>query len=134
MSANLNCWCGTGNLTRDPESRSLSSGKSVCSFSIAVNSGYGDKKKVMFLKITAWDKLGEFVNQYAKKGNTVAVTGPLECRKYMNSNGEEKESWEVTAREVQLIGGNRGGDGQQKGEASKPGYQSQDDIDEEIPF
>jgi single-strand DNA-binding protein len=103
MSSSLNVWSGTGNLTRDPETKQTPSGKSVTTFGIGVNNGYGDKKSTMFLTITAWEKLGSIVQQYASKGAKVAVTGSLSCRTYTNKAGEEKQVWEINAREVELL-------------------------------
>ena len=62
----------TGNLTRDPELRTTPNGASVCSFSVAVNRVYRDasgeqKEDVSFIDCSAWGKLGEMINQYAKK-------------------------------------------------------------------
>ena len=75
-----------GNLTRDPELRSTQNGASVCSFSVAVNRVYRDtsgeqKEDVSFIDCSAWGKLGEMINQYAKKGSGVLVSGRLDQRK-----------------------------------------------------
>jgi len=103
MSSSLNVWSGTGHLTRDPETKQTPSGKSVTTFGIGVNNGYGDKKSTMFLTITAWEKLGGIIQQYATKGSHVAVTGSLSCRTYTNNAGVEKQVWEINAREVELL-------------------------------
>jgi single-strand DNA-binding protein len=109
MSSSLNVWSGTGHLTRDPETKTTPNGKSVTTFGIGVNNGYGDKKSTMFLTITAWEKLGGIVQQYATKGAHVAVTGSLSCRTYTNNAGVEKQVWEINARDVELLQ-SKGGD------------------------
>jgi single-strand DNA-binding protein len=101
--ANLNVWTGTGNLVTDPETRTLSTGKTVTNFRIGVSTGFGERKSTLFLNVEAWEKLGAFVQQYAHKGSIVAVTGELHCREYTNNNGEKKQSWEIKAREVEAI-------------------------------
>jgi len=99
----MNVWTGTGNLVRDPETRQTSTGKSITGFSIAVSVGFGASKSTMYLKVSAWEKLGNFVQQYAHKGSSVAVTGPLSCNTYTDKNGVEKQSWEINARDVELL-------------------------------
>ena len=75
-----------GNLGRDPEMRYLPSGAAVTSFSVAVNKSYtkasGEKvKETVWLRISAFGKLAEVVNQYCKKGQTVLVVGELQADK-----------------------------------------------------
>ena len=65
-----------GNLTKDPELRTTSSGKSVCSLSIAVQDSY-NKEKTHFFNCTAWGKTGEVINQYFSKGKKIGITGRL---------------------------------------------------------
>ena len=65
-----------GRFTRDPELRTTPNGANVCSFSVAVNRTYRDsngeqKEDVSFIDCSAWGKLGEMINQYAKKGSGV---------------------------------------------------------------
>ena len=87
----------TGNLTRDPELRSTPNGASVCSFSVAVNRVYRDasgeqKEDVSFIDCSAWGKLAEMINQYAKKGTGVLVSGRLDQRSWEDKNTGQKRS------------------------------------------
>ena len=73
-----------GNITRDPELRSTPSGAKVCSFSVAVNRTYRDanganQESVSFIDCSAWGKVAEILEQYAKKGTGILVSGRLEC-------------------------------------------------------
>ncbi|MBQ6593845.1 single-stranded DNA-binding protein [Candidatus Saccharibacteria bacterium] len=82
----------TGNITRDPELRSTTSGSSVCSFSVAVNRTFRgtdgeNKEEVSFIDCTAWGKLGEMIAQYGKKGSGVLVSGRLSQRSWDDKNG-----------------------------------------------
>ncbi len=98
-----------GNLTRDPEIRYVDGGgKSVTQFDLAVN-GRKDKEP-LFLRIIAWEDLGERCNQYLKKGSGALVEGRLEVRKY-ETNGEKRLAVECVASNVQFLdGGNRNSD------------------------
>ena len=93
-----------GRLTRDPELRTTTTGKSVCDFSIAV------QKKIKpqdgspdadFFRVNAWEKTAEFVANYLNKGRLVAVDGRLQSRKYTASDGTNREVVEVVAESVQ---------------------------------
>lgn len=78
----MNQFNGIGNLTKDPELRKTQSNLSVCSFTIAINEGYGDKKTTDYIDCVAWRNLAENLAQYQRKGNKIAVTGKL-----------KKETW-----------------------------------------
>jgi single-strand DNA-binding protein len=110
---NFNLIIQGGNLTRDPEISYTPQGTPVCKFSIAVNSGWGDKKKVHFLECVFFGKRAETVSQYLSKGSSVLVTGRLEEQKW-ESNGEKKSKWQINVSDVTLgakKGSDQGGDG-----------------------
>ena len=74
-----------GNLTKDVDLRTTQSGKSVASFTIAVNRRFKDKegeKQTDFFSIIAWGQLGEMCGRYLAKGRKVAVVGELQTRSY----------------------------------------------------
>ncbi len=95
-----------GRLTRDPELRTTSTGKSVTDFSIAV-----DKKikptdgtsTADFFRVSAWGQTAEFVANYLHKGRLVAVDGRLQSRKYQASDGSNREVVEIVADNVQSL-------------------------------
>lgn len=93
-----------GRLTHDPELRTTAGGKSVTTFSIAV------QKKIKpqdgspdadFFRVSAWDKTAEFVANYLTKGRLCAVDGRLQSRKFTDSQGQNREVVEVVAESVQ---------------------------------
>ena len=86
-----------GNLTRDPEVRYTASGKAVCTFSIAVNDGYGENKKAYFFPVVVWNKPAEACGNLLHKGSKVAVTGKLTSRQYDNKEGEKVTVFEIVA-------------------------------------
>ena len=101
----------TGNLTRDPELRTTPSGTSVCSFSVAVNRVYRDangeqKEDVSFIDCSAWGKLGEMINQYAKKGTGVLVSGRLDQRSFEGKDGVRRSRTEIVVEDFNFTGGN----------------------------
>jgi single-strand DNA-binding protein len=93
-----------GRLTRDPELRTTTTGKSVCSFTIAVNKrskptdGSPDAD---FFNVTAWDRTADFVTNYLTKGRLVAVDGRLQSRKYTTNDGQNREVVEIVAENIQ---------------------------------
>ena len=95
-----------GNLTRDPELRSTSSGVTVCSFTIAVNRRFGgqDGERVTdYFRINAWRQMGESCGKYLAKGRKVAVTGELHPRSYVDKNGDTRFALDVNASEVEFL-------------------------------
>ena len=93
-----------GRLTRDPELRTTTTGKSVCSFSIAVNKRFKPQDggpDADFFRVSAWDSTADFVANYLTKGRLVAVDGRLQSRKYTATDGTNREVVEVVADSVQ---------------------------------
>jgi len=93
----------TGNVCHTPETRTTQSGKSVCSFDVAVNSKRGGETKTEYFRISAWNKLGEVCQQYAIKGKKVLVMGEVSARAYMGRDGEPRYSIEVLAQDVEFL-------------------------------
>lgn len=92
-----------GRLTRDPELRQTTSGTPVCSFSVAVDNGYGENKKTDFINCVAWKSTAEFVSKYFTKGQMIALTGRISTRTW-DDNGTIRYATEVTVREVSFCG------------------------------
>lgn len=93
-----------GRLTRDPELKTTTSGKSVCDFSIAVqkrSKPTDGSPDADFFRVTCWERTAEFVSNYLHKGRLVAVDGRLQSRKYTASDGTNREVVEVVADNVQ---------------------------------
>ena len=95
-----------GNLTRDPERRTLQDGTPVCVFTVAVNrrrARNGEKEQVDFFRVAAWRELGENCAKYLTKGRKVCVTGPVSANAYTGQDGQARASLEVNAQEVEFI-------------------------------
>lgn len=95
-----------GNLTRDPELRTTSTGINVATFTIAVNRRKGanqDQPEADFFRVTAWRQLGEVVSRYLTKGRKVCVVGSVSVSTYEGRDGVTRASLEVTADEVEFL-------------------------------
>lgn len=94
-----------GNLTKNPELRTTQTGKSVCSFTIAVNrrKKIDGQPDVDFFRVTAWEQMGENCAKYLTKGKKVSVVGSVSARAFTNSKGEPGASLEVMAKEVEFL-------------------------------
>ena len=96
-----------GNLTRDPELRTVGSGITVCSFTVAVNRRRSNQNsgqpEADFFRVTAWRQLGENCAKYLAKGRKVCVMGPVTARTYQGNDGTTRVSLEVTAEDVEFL-------------------------------
>jgi single-strand DNA-binding protein len=111
MAKSINQVILMGRLTRDPEVRTTSTGKTITSFSIAVDRG-GQDDQADFFDITAWEKLGELVSQYLSKGRRCLVQGRLRQDSWDDKEtGKKRSKVEVVATDVTFLDGPNGGDG-----------------------
>ena len=89
-----------GRLTKDPELRYTNNKTPVCSFTIAVNNGYGEKQQTDFINCVAWNKTAEFVTKYFTKGKMIIVIGRITTRSWETQDGKRAYATEVVAKEV----------------------------------
>ncbi len=110
-ASNINVVVLTGNLTRDPELRSLPSGTSVCDMRIAVNTrrkngATGDwEDKPNYFDVKVWGAQGENCQRFLSKGRPVAVQGRLEWREWETQDGQKRQAVDIIAESVQFLGG-----------------------------
>lgn len=143
-----------GNLTRDPETRSTTSGVSVCSFTVAVSRRFasqGGERQTDFFRVNAWRALADTCQKYLAKGRKVAVVGELQARTYEGNDGTTRMSLEVAADEVEFLtprsqqdGGYSEGGGGHEPKASAPRAQASSTMqdlagfeninEDELPF
>ena len=114
-STNINRVVLTGNLTRDPELRSLPSGMAVCSLRIASNTRRKDASgnwvdKPNYFDVTVWGAQGENCAQSLSKGRPVAADGRLEWREWEDKQGNKRQSVDIIADAVQFLGSREGGE------------------------
>ncbi|QQG37955.1 MAG: single-stranded DNA-binding protein [Candidatus Kaiserbacteria bacterium] len=137
-----------GNLTRDPELRSLPSGMNVCNFSVATNRVYRDRdgkkqEQTDFHNIVVFGRQADTVAQYLKKGSSVFVEGRMQTRSW-EQEGQKKYRTEVVADRVQFGPKSAGGGGARRSddthEADEPSngagidYPKEDINPDDIPF
>ena len=95
-----------GNLTRDPETRTTRTDKTVCSFTVAVNrrARAGEDPETDYFRVQAWNKLGDNCQRYLAKGRKVCVVGPVTVNSYEAKDGSgTRFSLEVTAEDVEFL-------------------------------
>lgn len=99
-----------GNLTRDPELRSLPSGSSVCNFRVACNSTRRDaeggfQEKPNFFDVGVFGEQADNVSRYIRKGRRVAIDGRLDWREWETSDGQKRQTVSIIADTVMFLDG-----------------------------
>ena len=97
----------TGRLTRDPEMRSLASGKTVTQFGVATNEYRGGTEKSEYHNVVTWDRLAEICGQFLAKGQLVAIEGRLQTRQWEDDKKLRHWKTEVVAASVEMLSGRR---------------------------
>ena len=115
-----------GNLTKDAELRQAGNSQ-VCGFSVAADTGFGDKKQTLFFSCSLWGNQGAALAQYLKKGNPVTVIGEMSEREY-----DGKQYKEIRVNSIKLQGGrndnqqnNQGYNNQQSAQPPQQGFNNQ---------
>ncbi len=108
-TSNINRVVLTGNLTADPDLRSLPSGTSVCKLRLAVNTRRKDNTsgeyvdKANYFDVTVWGTQGEASGRYLAKGSPVAVDGHLQWREWQTDDGAKRQAVEIVAETIQFL-------------------------------
>ncbi|MSQ56177.1 MAG: single-stranded DNA-binding protein [Limnohabitans sp.] len=149
-----------GNCGRDPEVRYLPSGQVVANVSIATSTKRKDKtsgetiEDTQWHRVTFYERLAEIAREYVKKGRPIYVEGRLKYGTYTDkTTGVEKNTVDIIATDLQLLGGREGGGGGEEGNYTRPakaaagapagaaqkpaapaGKSGFDDMDDDIPF
>lgn len=131
---NLNKAMIIGNLTRDPEIRTIPSGQTVASFSVATNSIWTDKQgqkqeKVEFHNVVAWRRLAEICGQYLRKGSKVYIEGRLQTRDWVGQDEVKRYRTEIIAENMIML--DRAGSAPAAPSESVPAPEEQPAVDNE---
>ena len=138
----LNVIAIMGRLSRDPELRQTTTGKSVASFTIACSRGRKDangKDLVDWIPVVAWEHTAEFVCKYFEKGSLIAIDGRLQSRTYKDRDGNNRTAIEIVANNANFAGSKSTGGGSNSvpagGSYNEPTVQY-DEIEDEgdLPF
>lgn len=131
----LNSVVMIGRLTRDPETRTATTGNTMSKFAIAVDRRFKREGEPTadFFNVICFGKTADFVSNYLTKGRLVAVTGNIQIRKYDDKDGNKREAVEIMADSVNGLdrpreddGGTGGGQSQRRTAAPAP---SEDEVD-----
>lgn len=130
-----------GRLTKDPELRYTNNKTPVCSFTIAVNNGYGEKQQTDFINCVAWNKTAEFVAKYFIKGRMIIIAdGRISTRSWETQDGKRAYATEVIANEVNFGESKTSPQLNTPQTAAQPPMQDDDDDftpldeDDDLPF
>ena len=104
-----------GHLVKDPESKKLSNGASVCSMRVCISDT--NAKTKCYIDVEAWDKTGENCQKYLKKGRDIIVDGELIAQSWKNKEGNEVTKNLIRAEKVKFL--NSGG-GKKEGDSAAP--------------
>lgn len=148
--ASLNKCLFIGNLTADPEIRTMPNGEQVANFTIALNERYKAKdgnvvENVEYVRIVLYRRLAEIAGQYLHKGSQVYIEGRLKTRKWQDNNGQDRYTTEIQGDNLQMLGGRnqdaaqnqppKQQDKQQKAQSkSQQSEPPVDAFDDNIPF
>lgn len=91
-----------GRLTRDPELRYTPAGKAVATFSVAVDTGFGENKRTDFVPVISWEKLAELCSNNLTRGRRILVEGRLQIRDY-EKDGQRRRSADVVAQNIEFL-------------------------------
>ncbi|MDO4287649.1 MAG: single-stranded DNA-binding protein [Eubacterium sp.] len=102
-----------GRLTKDPDLRTTTTGKSVASFSVAVDRRFKQdgQPTADFINVVAWGRQAEVISQYLGKGRQIALSGRLQTRSYDAQDGSKRYVTEVVLEEFDFIGSRNDGGG-----------------------
>lgn len=92
-----------GRLGQSPRFSTSKSGTSVCSFSVAVDDGYGEKKRTEWFAVTVFGKTAENCNRFLQKGALVLVEGVVHLNRYRGKDGTDKANLELIGNAVTFL-------------------------------
>ena len=135
-----------GNLGKDPEIRSIESGRKVASFTLATTESYKDKNgervdSTEWHNISFWGPIADVIEKYLKKGSQIYVEGKLKTRSYEDKDKIKRYVTEVVGQTMTMLGKPGGGDGNSSGSKSNnntaepvgQNLMAEDDSDD-LPF
>jgi single-strand DNA-binding protein len=128
----MNKFIGLGNLTKDPVTRETKNGKTVCSFSLAINN---QNNTVTYLDVESWEKVAQNCQRFLKKGRQTLIEGRLQLNTWKSQSGENRSKLYCIADRVTFL--QKSDDKQNNQDDNFEKDNSEDIIDDEfadIPF
>jgi single-strand DNA-binding protein len=128
----MNNWNFTGNVGKS-EMRYLQNGDGILQFSVAVTSGYGEKKQTTWANCALFGKRGEAVEKYVQKGTQVGVCGEITLRPWTDKEGNQRHSLDVRVNDLTLLGSKTSATSETQPETNeqKSGFE---DFEDDVPF
>lgn len=131
-----------GNLGKDPEIRSLESGRKVANFSLATTESYKDKNgervdQTEWHNIVFWGPIAEVIEKYLKKGSQIYVEGKIRTRSYEDKEGVKKYITEILGEKMTMLGGGSRSESSAtngKSVAQPVGQTFESDSEDDLPF
>ena len=123
-----------GRLTRDPEVRETAGGTAVCSFTLAIDDGWGENKRTNYIPVLTFGKTAENCGRFLAKGKQCGVTGKIQTGSYEKKDGTTVYTTDVVADKVEFIGGGEkvaAKSSEKDSEAYPQGFSA---LDEDVPF
>lgn len=130
-----------GRPTRDLELKSINSGTSVCSFTLAVDRNFKSRsgeREADFINCVAWGKTAEVMSSYVKKGSVIGIDGRIQTRSYDNREGQRVYVTEVVVENFSFLGGSdKNAQRNQNNQSSNDPFASTKQVDiadDDLPF
>ena len=147
MARGINKVILVGNLGNDPDVRYTQDGRAIANISLATSDSWKDKNTGETVDRTEWhrvvffNRLGEIVAEYLKKGSQIYVEGRLQTRKWQDKEGNDRYTTEIVANEMQMLGGRSSGGSYEapaRDNSAPPAENTaapvDDNFDDDIPF
>lgn len=154
MARGINKVILIGNLGKDPETRYMPSGGAVTNVTVATSESWKDKntgqqqERTEWHRVVGFNRLGEIMGEYLKKGSKVYIEGSLRTRKWQGQDGQDRYTTEIVASEMQMLDSRGGGSAsfdsapapqrsapsQSQASAPAPAPMPDNDFDDDIPF
>lgn len=115
MARGINKVILVGNVGGDPEVRYMPNGNAVATISIATSESWKDKQtgekqeRTEWHRVVCFNRLGEIVGEYVRKGSKLYVEGSLRTRKWQDQQGQDRYTTEIVAADIQMLDGKSGG-------------------------
>lgn len=152
MARGINKVILIGHVGGDPEVRYMPNGNAVATISIATTESWKDKQsgdrqeRTEWHRVVCFNRLGEIVGEYVRKGSKVYIEGSLRTRKWQDQQGQDRYTTEVVANDMQMLDGKSGSSGDDmpfqqresiassKDKAKADVQNALDELDDDIPF
>ena len=123
-----------GRLARDPEYKQTPTGTGVTTFTVVWSEKYGEKERKLFMPCVAWNNNAIFVCNHFAKGSEMVVEGNLTTRSWMDGEGKNRETIELTIEKIHFAGSKKDNSEVQGKVVSTPvGFEAAED-DVRLPF